>query len=131
MKGMRIVSKIVLCFGAVITGLLGLIFTFIEGRTLFTGDAMALYANPVSGIFVYLFRTLIAIAFAANAIFCLIKIHKMDTVILFEVIFGGCLFVTACFSSALLSQFYISYLWIMGTLFLLIGAILSATFKKE
>ena len=131
MKGMRIVSRIVLIFGAVITGLLGLIFTGLEGRTLFFGDAAATYASAAAGIVVYLFRMLLALAFLANAIFCLVKIRKMEEVLIFELIFGGALFVVACFTSALLWQYYISYLWIMGTLFLLIGVVLTATFKKE
>ena len=84
-----IISSIVL--------LLSLIFIFIEGRLLFSGDWL-IYDNVILGMFKYLFRLIIAISAGMYSILTFINIKKKSGILTnFLFMLSICLFIISIF----------------------------------
>ena len=93
-------KKVLNIFNVIISSivlLLSLIFIFIEGRLLFSGDWL-IYDNVILGMFKYLFRLIIAISTGMYSILTFINIKKKSGILTnFLFVLSICLFVVSIF----------------------------------
>lgn len=124
---MKKVVVILLCSSLVISALIGIIFGFIEFRSLFAGD-FALMNNPAASFFSYLFRGLYFLTIIITSILVFKSVclkHKTSAILLslsIALLASG--FVTFIFY-----EFYFSLLILLACLFIFISA-LSNYLKK-
>ena len=89
-------KKVLNIFNVIISSivlLLSLVFIFIEGRLLFSGDWL-IYDNVILGIFKYLFRLIIAISAGMYSILTFINIKKKSGILTnFLFMLSVCLFI--------------------------------------
>ena len=93
-------KKVLNIFNVIISSivlLLSLIFIFIEGRLLFSGDWL-IYDNVILGMFKYLFRLIIAIFVGMYSILTFINIKKKSGILTnFLFMLSVCLFIVSTF----------------------------------
>lgn len=93
-------KKVLNIFNVIISSivlLLSLIFIFIEGRLLFSGDWL-IYDNVILGMFKYLFRLIIAISAGMYSILTFINIKKKSGILTnFLFMLSVCLFIVSIF----------------------------------
>ena len=93
-------KKVLNIFNVIISSivlLLSLIFIFIEGRLLFSGDWL-IYDNVILGMFKYLFRLIIAIFAGMYSILTFINIKKKSGILTnFLFMLSICLFIVSIF----------------------------------
>ena len=93
-------KKVLNIFNVIISSivlLLSLIFIFIEGRLLFSGDWL-IYDNVILGMFKYLFRLIIAISVGMYSILTFINIKKKSGILTnFLFMLSICLFIVSIF----------------------------------
>lgn len=93
-------KKVLNIFNVIISSivlLLSLIFIFIEGRLLFSGDWL-IYDNVILGMFKYLFRLIIAISAGMYSILTFINIKKKSGILTnFLFMLSICLFIVSIF----------------------------------
>ena len=93
-------KKVLNIFNVIISSivlLLSLIFIFIEGRLLFSGDWL-IYDNVILGMFKYLFRLIIAISAGMYSILTFINIKKKSGILTnFLFMLSICLFIISIF----------------------------------
>ena len=93
-------KKVLNIFNVIISSivlLLSLIFIFIEGRLLFSGDWL-IYDNVILGMFKYLFRLIIAIFVGMYSILTFINIKKKSGILTnFLFMLSICLFIVSIF----------------------------------
>ena len=93
-------KKVLNIFNVIISSivlLLSLIFIFIEGRLLFSGDWL-IYDNVILGMFKYLFRLIIAISAGTYSILTIINIKKKSGILTnFLFMLSICLFIVSIF----------------------------------
>ena len=114
MKKVLTVLKYIAC---VFTGIIALVFTFVEIRPLFAGDFL-LMESPALGFVKYLFRTLFFLLMATNAIkvfYCVLKKRSID---LEGVIFNGAALVGASMTF-MFYELYIAMIILLLNLLLL------------
>ncbi len=108
-----IISSIVL--------LLSLIFIFIEGRLLFSGDWL-IYDNVILGMFKYLFRLIIAISAGMYSILTFINIKKKSAILTnFLFMLSICLFIVSIFMLIYTANYIDKILIIIASIILLIN----------
>ena len=93
-------KKVLNIFNVIISSivlLLSLVFIFIEGRLLFSGDWL-IYDNVILGMFKYLFRLIIAISVGMYSILTFINIKKKSSILTnFLFMLSVCLFIVSTF----------------------------------
>lgn len=93
-------KKVLNIFNVIISSivlLLSLVFIFIEGRLLFSGDWL-IYDNVILGMFKYLFRLIIAISAGMYSILTFINIKKKSGILTnFLFMLSICLFIISIF----------------------------------
>lgn len=93
-------KKVLNIFNVIISSivlLLSLVFIFIEGRLLFSGDWL-IYDNVILGMFKYLFRLIIAISAGMYSILTFINTKKKSGILTnFLFMLSICLFIISIF----------------------------------
>lgn len=113
---MRVLKNVLVYLGLAINIIIGIVFSFVEMRTLFAGDYV-LFNNPVEGAFAYLFRSLYFLSVIALVIIVVVyRIkHKKNNLYLF--VSTACVFAGALFS-LLFYDYFVSLAIIVPTLLL-------------
>ena len=121
-KILTIILNVLLCIVLGVAIILGLAFTFIEGRLLFSGDWL-IYNNPFYGFIRYFFRTLLALGFIT---YCVIEIiylfryNRMNKFIVMAIRFSFITFSFVLVFNAT-NGLGIIYALLQGTIYILIG----------
>ena len=130
MKGLRIAGRVVLWVGMALSLIIGLIYVVLEARSLFAGD-FVVYESTTKAFFTYFFRLLIALFFIGNAVFSFFVQRIRKNLITAGVIISANLLIVGGFSTFLLGQYYIAYIFILAAALCLIGDILLSFAEKE
>lgn len=117
-------KKVLNIFNVIISSivlLLSLVFIFIEGRLLFSGDWL-IYDNVILGIFKYLFRLIIAISAGMYSILTFINIKKKSGILTnFLFMLSVCLFIVSIFMIVYTANYVDKISIIIASIILLIN----------
>ena len=117
-------KKVLNIFNVIISSivlLLSLIFIFIEGRLLFSGDWL-IYDNVILGMFKYLFRLIIAISAGMYSILTFINIKKKSSILTnFLFMLSVCLFIVSIFMIVYTANYVDKISIIIASIILLIN----------
>lgn len=119
-------KKVLNIFNVIISSivlLLSLIFIFIEGRLLFSGDWL-IYDNVILGMFKYLFRLIIAIFAGMYSILTFINIKKKSGILTnFLFMLSICLFIVSIFMLIYTANYVDKISIIIASIILLINVL--------
>ena len=119
-------KKVLNIFNVIISSivlLLSLIFIFIEGRLLFSGDWL-IYDNVILGMFKYLFRLIIAISVGMYSIITFINIKKKSGILTnFLFMLSICLFIVSIFMLIYTANYVDKISIIIASIILLINVL--------
>lgn len=119
-------KKVLNIFNVIISSivlLLSLIFIFIEGRLLFSGDWL-IYDNVILGMFKYLFRLIIAISVGMYSILTFINIKKKSGILTnFLFMLSICLFIVSIFMLIYTANYVDKISIIIASIILLINVL--------
>ena len=126
---MRIVKSILLYLALTIASLVGLVFSFLEFRSLFAGDFTLMNSGPL-GFLTYLFRGLYFLSIVTLCVFIVLfkTHHKKICIVLF--LFSLGLLIGAIISLAHF-EYYVSLVLILVTLILVIITSIGFFQKEE
>ena len=119
-------KKVLNIFNVIISSivlLLSLVFIFIEGRLLFSGDWL-IYDNVILGMFKYLFRLIIAISVGMYSILTFINIKKKSGILTnFLFMLSICLFIVSIFMLIYTANYVDKISIIIASIILLINVL--------
>lgn len=119
-------KKVLNIFNVIISSivlLLSLIFIFIEGRLLFSGDWL-IYDNVILGMFKYLFRLIVAIFAGMYSILTFINIKKKSGILTnFLFVLSICLFIVSIFMLIYTANYVDKISIIIASIILLINVL--------
>lgn len=119
-------KKVLNIFNVIISSivlLLSLIFIFIEGRLLFSGDWL-IYDNVILGMFKYLFRLIVAIFAGMYSILTFINIKKKSGILTnFLFMLSICLFIVSIFMLIYTANYVDKISIIIASIILLINVL--------
>ena len=119
-------KKVLNIFNVIISSivlLLSLVFIFIEGRLLFSGDWL-IYDNVILGMFKYLFRLIVAIFAGMYSILTFINIKKKSGILTnFLFMLSICLFIVSIFMLIYTANYVDKISIIIASIILLINVL--------
>ena len=119
-------KKVLNIFNVIISSivlLLSLIFKFIEGRLVFSGDWL-IYDNVILGMFKYLFRLIVAIFAGMYSILTFINIKKKSGILTnFLFMLSICLFIVSIFMLIYTANYVDKISIIIASIILLINVL--------
>ena len=124
---MRQAGKILSYIGLGLVVLIGLVFAFIELRSLFAGD-FSLFNNPASAFFRYLFRGLYYLAIVGMAIVTIVTLIRKKETNVYLTVVSASLLISSGFT-VIFYQFYFA-IGVMVVCLILFGVNFAYLSKK-